>query len=49
MIGVLAVERSDPAQLQTSVKTVSDLFDPIETWDEKETKSVGRSLRASSI
>ena len=45
MSGVLAVERSYPAQSQTSAKTISDLFDPIETWDEKEPKSVGRSLR----
>lgn len=34
-----------PDQLQTSAKTVSDLFEPIETWDDKETKRVGRSLR----
>lgn len=34
-----------PDQLQTSAKTVSDLFDPIETWDDKEAKRVGRSLR----
>ena len=34
-----------PDQQQTSAKTVSDLFAPIETWDEKETKRVGRSLR----
>jgi hypothetical protein len=34
-----------PDQQQTSGKTVSDIFDPIETWDEKETKRVGRSLR----
>ena len=32
-------------QQQTSAKTVSDMFEPIETWDEKETKRVGRSLR----
>lgn len=34
-----------PDQQQTSVRTVSDMFEPIETWDEKETKRVGRSLR----
>ena len=34
-----------PDQQQTSVKTVSDMFEPIETWDDKETKRVGRSLR----
>jgi hypothetical protein len=34
-----------PEQQQTSAKTVSDLFDPIETWDDKATKRVGRSLR----
>jgi hypothetical protein len=34
-----------PDQPQTSAKTISDLFDPIETWDDKETKSVGCSLR----
>jgi hypothetical protein len=34
-----------PDQQQTSAKTVSDMFAPIETWDEKETKRVGRSLR----
>ena len=34
-----------PNQQQTSVRTVSDMFEPIETWDEKETKRVGRSLR----
>src|SRR6266567_1780861 len=34
-----------PDQQKTSVKTVSDLFAPIETWDDKETKRVGRSLR----
>jgi hypothetical protein len=45
MIGVLAVERSYPDQQQTSAKTVSDMFEPIETWDDKETKRVGRSLR----
>ena len=33
-----------PDELHTSAKTVSDLFEPMETWDEKETKSVGRSL-----
>jgi hypothetical protein len=32
-------------QQQTSAKTVSDMFEPIETWDDKETKRVGRSLR----
>jgi hypothetical protein len=30
---------------QTSAKTVSDMFAPIKTWDDKETKRVGRSLR----
>jgi hypothetical protein len=34
-----------PDQQQTSAKTVSDMFAPIETWDDKETKRVGRSLR----
>jgi hypothetical protein len=34
-----------PDQQQPSAKTVSDMFAPIETWDEKETKRVGRSLR----
>src|SRR5438093_9870374 len=34
-----------PDQQQTSAKTVSDIFEPIETWDDKETKRVGRSLR----
>jgi hypothetical protein len=34
-----------PDQQQTSGKTVSDIFEPLETWDEKETKRVGRSLR----
>ena len=34
-----------PDQQQASAKTVSDMFAPIETWDEKETKRVGRSLR----
>ena len=34
-----------PVQQQPSGKTVSDLFEPIETWDNKETKRVGRSLR----
>jgi hypothetical protein len=34
-----------PDQLHTSAQTVSDLFETIETWDEKETKRVGRSLR----
>jgi hypothetical protein len=34
-----------PDQLHTSAKTVSDFFEPIETWDDKETKRVGRSLR----
>jgi hypothetical protein len=34
-----------PDQQQTSAKTVSDMFDPIKTWDDKETKRVGRSLR----
>jgi hypothetical protein len=34
-----------PDQQQTSAKTVSDMFDPLETWDDKETKRVGRSLR----
>jgi hypothetical protein len=33
-----------PDQQQTSAKTVSAIFAPIETWDEKETKRVGRSL-----
>jgi hypothetical protein len=37
---------SPPDQHQTSAKTVSDLFAPIETWDEKETKRVGRSLKS---
>jgi len=32
-------------QQQTSGKTVSDMFEPIKTWDDKETKRVGRSLR----
>jgi hypothetical protein len=34
-----------PDQQHTSGKTVSDLFEPIETWDNKATKRVGRSLR----
>lgn len=34
-----------PDQQQTSGKTVSDMFEPIETWDDKATKRVGRSLR----
>jgi hypothetical protein len=34
-----------PDRQQTSAKIVSALFAPIETWDEKETKRVGRSLR----
>jgi hypothetical protein len=34
-----------PDQQQTSAKTFSDMFEPIETWDDKETKRVGRSLR----
>jgi hypothetical protein len=34
-----------PDQQQPSAKTVSDMFAPIETWEEKETKRVGRSLR----
>ena len=34
-----------PDQQQTSAKTVSGMFEPIEIWDEKETKRVGRSLR----
>jgi hypothetical protein len=34
-----------PDQQQTSAKTVSDMFAPIATWDDKETKRVGRSLR----
>ena len=34
-----------PDRQQTSAQTVSALFAPIETWDEKETKRVGRSLR----
>jgi hypothetical protein len=34
-----------PDRQQTSAKTVSAIFAPIETWDEKETKRVGRSLR----
>jgi hypothetical protein len=34
-----------PDQQQTSAKTVSDMFAPIETWDDKETKRVARSLR----
>ena len=34
-----------PDRQQTSAKTVSALFAPIETWDEKETQRVGRSLR----
>jgi hypothetical protein len=34
-----------PDQQPTSGKTVSDIFEPLETWDEKETKRVGRSLR----
>ncbi len=34
-----------PDQQQTSAKTVSDMFEPIETWDDKATKRVGRSLR----
>lgn len=33
-----------PDQQQTSAKTVSAMFERIETWDEKETKRVGRSL-----
>ncbi len=33
-----------PDQLQPSAKIVSDFFEPIETWDDKETKRVGRSL-----
>jgi hypothetical protein len=45
MIEVLAVERSYPDQQQTSAKTIGDLFDPIETWDDKEAKRVGRCLR----
>jgi hypothetical protein len=34
-----------PDQQQPSAKTVSAMFAPIETWEEKETKRVGRSLR----
>ena len=34
-----------PDQQQTSAKTVSDMFAPIKTWDDKEMKRVGRSLR----
>lgn len=36
---------SHPDQQQTSAKTGSDMFAPIETWDDKATKSVGRSFR----
>jgi hypothetical protein len=34
-----------PDQQHTSGKTVSALLEPVETWDNKETKRVGRSLR----
>jgi hypothetical protein len=34
-----------PDQQQISAKTVSDVFEPIKTWDDKATKRVGRSLR----
>ncbi len=34
----------DADQQQTSAKTVSAMFAPIETWDDQETKRVGRSL-----
>ena len=34
-----------PDQQQTSAKTVSDMFAPIKTWDDKEMKRVSRSLR----
>ena len=34
-----------PDRQQTSAKTVSAMFEPIETWDDEETKRVGRSLR----
>jgi hypothetical protein len=34
-----------PDQQQPSGKTVSDLFEPLETWDNTATKRVGRSLR----
>jgi hypothetical protein len=34
-----------PDQPQISAKTVSDMFEPIKTWDDKATKRVGRSLR----
>jgi hypothetical protein len=34
-----------PDQQHTSAKTVSDMFEPLETWDDKATKRVGRSLR----
>ncbi len=33
-----------PDQQQTSAKTVSDMFEPIVTWDDKETKRVGRAF-----